>query len=299
MDFVTLDFETANSDRGSPCAAGLVRFRGGVEVASWFRLMRPPQAVDWFHGFNIAIHHITAGMVADEPRFAELWPEMLHFVGDDVVVAHNAAFDIGVMRRALTHEGIDLPTLDYVCTMRAARRTLDLLSYSLPWVTNALGITLDNHHDALADARACGAVLVSLAERVDAASLFDFGQSVGLRTRRCVQIPTVNAAPAPAPGKPLPVACPAHALHGLHVTFTGGLDSMTRSEAWECLATVGGVPEATMNKRTNVLVVGPDFYRGEVLGGDLPTGKMARAAALRAKGQPIEIMSEDEFLRYL
>lgn len=94
-------------------------------------------------------------------------------------------------------------------------------------------------------------------------------------------------------------ASPAHPLYGKHVTFTGGLDSMPRQVAWDWLGSVGGIPEASMNKRTNILVIGPDFYRGEVLDGDLLTGKMAKAAALRAKGHPIEIMSEDDFLRSL
>jgi hypothetical protein len=47
------------------------------------------------------------------------------------------------------------------------------------------------------------------------------------------------------------------------------------------------------------LVIGPDFYQGQVLSGDLLTGKMAKAAGLRAKGQDIEVMSEAEFLRHL
>lgn len=302
LDFVTLDFETANPDRGSPCAAGLVRFREGVEVESWYRLMRPPEAADWFHGFNICIHGITPDLVVNEPRFGDLWQGMRSFIGGDVVVAHNASFDLSVLRRALAHEGIESPNLEFACTMRAARRVLDLLSYSLPWVAAALDIRFDDHHNARADAQACGQVLVALAGVVGATTLAEFAEFVHMRMGHFG--PSAEQGDVRPSGRPiLPVvntaASPAHPLYGQHVTFTGGLDSMPRQVAWDWLGSVGGIPEASMNKRTNILVVGPGFYRGEVLDGDLLTGKMAKAAALRAKGHPIEIMSEDEFLRSL
>jgi DNA polymerase III subunit epsilon len=74
---------------------------------------------------------------------------------------------------------------------------------------------------------------------------------------------------------------------------------MTRREAWDQLASVGGTPEQSVTRKTTHLVIGPSECQGQVLTGDAMTGKMAKAAALRAKGHPIEIMSEDDFLRSL
>lgn len=68
LDFTTIDFETANSHRGSPCSVGLVRVRNGQIVESQHWLIRPPEGADWFDGWNIAIHKITAEMVANAPR---------------------------------------------------------------------------------------------------------------------------------------------------------------------------------------------------------------------------------------
>jgi Exonuclease len=100
LNYVAIDFETANSYRGSPCAVGLVRVRNGVPVAERRWLMRPPEEVDHFDSFNIWIHGITEDMVASEPRWKHFLPFIVDFIGDDVVVAHNAGFDIGVIRYA-------------------------------------------------------------------------------------------------------------------------------------------------------------------------------------------------------
>lgn len=52
LNYTAIDFETANSYRGSPCAVGLVRVRDGVSVAERRWLMRPPEEVDYFDGYN-------------------------------------------------------------------------------------------------------------------------------------------------------------------------------------------------------------------------------------------------------
>lgn len=298
LNFVAVDFETANADRGSPCSAGMVRFRDGEPVESWYRLMRPPEAVDRFDAINMSIHRIKPSAVEGEPRFGQLWPEMMSFIEDDVLVAHNAAFDMSVLRRALAHEGIPAPDLTSLCTMRASRRVVDLLSYSLPWVADALDIPFERHHDASADAHVCGLVLVGLATKVGVTDLEGF--EAVLQMPRLHQVrngggtsgglmrPEVNGD-----------ADPDHPLYGQHVTFTGGLDSMSRQQAWILVSKVGGIPDKDVTKRTNILVIGPDYYQGEVLTGDLLTGRMAKAAHRRGKGQELEIMSEQDFLRAL
>ena len=79
---------------------------------------------------------------------------------------------------------------------------------------------------------------------------------------------------------------------------TGGLMSMTRQEAWEQVAQVGGIPEPSVTKRTNVLVAG-DINPATLAPGTVTTGKAAKAFALQDKGQDIELMTEDDFLRAL
>lgn len=141
LNFTAIDFETANSYRGSPCSVGLVRVRDGQVVDERHWLIRPPVGADWFDRWNTSIHGITADMVADAPRWSEVLPDIVSFIGDDVVVAHNAAFDTGVIRYACAVDNIEWPELKFLCTLVLARRALSLPSYRLPFVAGRLSGT--------------------------------------------------------------------------------------------------------------------------------------------------------------
>lgn len=166
LDFTAIDFETANGFRGSPCALGAVRVRDGamVERAEW--MIRPPVGFDRFDPRNVRIHGITEDRVLGAPRFADVYDELAGFVGADVLAAHNAGFDVGVIESGLEVSGRDVPRLDFVCTLVLARRVYDLPSYALPSAAREAGFAPGPHHDALADAEACAAILIDVARRV-------------------------------------------------------------------------------------------------------------------------------------
>ena len=165
LDFTAIDFETANGFRGSPCAVGAVRVRDGRIVQGRLWLMRPPAGFDRFDPRNQRIHGIAAEDVAEAPRFGSVFDELAAFLGDDVLAAHNAGFDVGVIESALEVSDRDVPALDYACTLTLARRAYDLASYALPSAAAEAGHPLVDHHDALADARACAAILIDVARR--------------------------------------------------------------------------------------------------------------------------------------
>ena len=184
LDFTAIDFETANGFRGSPCAVGLTKVRGGVvvEEASW--LMRPPENHDRFDHHNVRIHGIRPDQVAGLPRFGELFPEIGAFIGGDVLAAHNAAFDLGVIRSGLEVSGLPGPAYDYVCTVMLSRRCYSLVSNSLPYAAEEAGVPLVNHHDAAEDARACAGILIDIAARNGAGSIAELYLSLGLTVSR-------------------------------------------------------------------------------------------------------------------
>jgi len=305
LDYVAIDFETANSYRGSPCSVGLIRVRNGSPVAERHWLMRPPEAVDYFDAFNTIIHGITEEMVADAPRWRDVLPLIMEFIGDDVVVAHNAAFDTGVIRYACAVDNIAWPELRFLCTMILARRALSLPSYRLPFVVDALGGSLDEHHNALADARAVVDVVSGLADRRSVGDLDGLANTVGVRvgTMRggiyngsvAIQrggLPTLSRVEIN------PDADPDGYLYGRVVVFTGTLFSMTRQIAWDECSRVGAIAQKEMSKRTNVLVIG-DINESVLRPGATLTNKAQKAFDLQAQGQAIEVMTEDDFLRSL
>ena len=154
--FTALDFETASYERESACAVGLalVEDMKIAETASF--LIKPPSSRFVF----THIHDITWNDVKDERTFGELWPEISPFFeGVDFLVAHNSPFDKGVLNACCRRYDIAPPETDFRCTLRLARKLLDLESNNLKAVSDYYGIEL-NHHEALSDTLACAKIMI-------------------------------------------------------------------------------------------------------------------------------------------
>jgi DNA polymerase III subunit epsilon len=117
IGWAAIDFETANADPASACALGLVVVQQLqiVKRRSW--LVRPSQGC--FDPNNVMLHGITADQVAEVPTFAELWDEIHSEIQGMSLVAHNAGFDIGVLRHTLDSYKIPYPQLHYYCSRAA------------------------------------------------------------------------------------------------------------------------------------------------------------------------------------
>lgn len=323
LDFTAIDFETANGFRGSPCSVGLTRVRGGKAVAEASWLMRPPAGHDHFDRQNVAIHGIEPEAVAGMPRFGEVFSEIADFIGTDILAAHNAAFDLGVIRSGLEVSGMPGPGYDYVCTVMLSRRCYSLVSNSLPFAAEEAGVPLVNHHDAAEDARACAGILIDIAARNGAHSIGELYLSLGLDIPRQpafhpeldqlskATMATLRAGNRASAGvvplrggwpeegaNPAPnlAADPAHPLFGQTVVFTGQLKELGRPEAKVLSAEAGAITESRVTGRTTVLVVGDGFVAADLRSGRI-TGKARRVLELHDRGQHIEVLSEGEFLQ--
>ena len=172
MNFVALDFETANAARNSACSLGMVKVIDDEIVEEWYELIKPPNMQ--FDYRNIAIHGITPKDVADKKNFGELWADIQEFIGDFPLLAHNASFDFSVIRYCLDTYNIPYPNLTYYCTVIAAKVTWpELVRHDLHTVSDNLNFQF-NHHDALEDARACANVFLKACNKHQVGSLEDF-----------------------------------------------------------------------------------------------------------------------------
>ncbi|TDN46421.1 DNA polymerase-3 subunit epsilon [Curtobacterium flaccumfaciens] len=163
LNFTAIDFETANSSPASACSVGLVKVRSGkvVERASWF--IRPPLGHDAFLEWNTRIHGIVASDVVHAKSWEQQYPDIVAFAEGDVLVAHNARFDMGVIAGGCSATGIALGEHHSMCSLQVARKTYTLDSYRLPMAARAAGYEGFQHHDAAADAEACAAIVVHAA----------------------------------------------------------------------------------------------------------------------------------------
>lgn len=181
LDFTAIDFETANSSSASACSVGLVKVRNGVVVdrADW--LIKPPVGHDDFNEWNTRIHGIVQSDVADAPFWSEQLADLTVFIDGDHLVAHNAGFDLGVISGACRASNLEIPDFRYLCSLQVARKTYTLDSYRLPVAAMAAGFEDFAHHDALADAEACAAIIVHAARRNDADSIEELAATTGTR----------------------------------------------------------------------------------------------------------------------
>lgn len=305
LDFVAVDVETANAQRGSICSFGLAVVENGKVVRTENWLTRPPAQLDRFDRFNISLHGITPSMVKDAPPFDERLAQVLKVVGDRPVVAHNATFDIGAIRQGCVADGLDWPELTYGCTLVLSRRILNLLSYRLPIVCDELGISLLDHHHAGTDANAAALIALELARRQQASSLEELASGVQVRLGHvnggnwhgCVS--TWSGSGGTSYGETPeanPDADPYHPFYGQVMVFTGGL-IMRREDAWAAVASLGATPEKGVNKRTTMLVVGDGFTGNSVE--EFHTGKAVKAVHWQAKGHTIEVLTEGDFFEML
>ena len=227
MDFVAIDFETANEKRNSPCSIGIVIVKGGQVVEKIHYLIKPKEMR--FMPINIGIHGIRPAMVKDEPEF--------------------------------------------------------------------------NHHDALADALACSNILLNISEELETKDIMEISKFIG------VTLGTVNKdgyTPSSTKGRVLRTSGKIFsreikndnynfdAFKDEVIVFTGGLGSMSREEASRLVRKLGGSIGSSVTKKTTILITNTKDI--ESLQREEMSIKLRKAVDLRAKGQNIIIMNEDEFL---
>ncbi|QEO15490.1 DNA polymerase III subunit epsilon [Agromyces intestinalis] len=181
VDFTAIDFETANGSSASACSIGLVKVRDGrvVDRAHW--LLRPPFPHDEFNEWNVRIHGITPDMVAGAPGWDARAADFAAFAEADWLVAHNAGFDTRVLAAISEAWSLEVPSHRYLCSLSVARRTYRLDSYRLPIAAWAAGFDDFAHHNAVADAEACAAIVVHAAGRHGVDDLAALAQATGVR----------------------------------------------------------------------------------------------------------------------
>lgn len=179
LNFAAIDFETANAKRTSACSVGIAVVENGTLLDTYHWLIKPTPYQ--FHPINISIHGITPEDVLEAPSFFQVWQQVQEIIGSLPLVAHNAAFDMSVLRHGLDLTQSPYPSVEYLCTMLLARRTLPgAANHKLNTLCQHYSIPLQ-HHDAASDATACASLLLCLSRELGVDSLpqlrsvMDFG----------------------------------------------------------------------------------------------------------------------------
>ena len=165
-EFVAFDIETTGL---------FVKYDAITEIAA--AVICNGEVVDQFQTFvdpgrhleaeNIAMTGITDAMLVGAPKPAEALASFLEFVGNRPLVAHNAEFDIGFIRKGCREAGLEFnPT--YLDTLVLAQNLLpELNKHKLDIVAEHLGLPAFRHHRAGDDAATCGLFLPHFFKRLE------------------------------------------------------------------------------------------------------------------------------------
>ena len=143
-DYVVIDFET-NGLEPRTCdiiQMAAVRYRNDVKVDSFasfvYTTIIPPKVAE--------LTSITLDDCKTAPKLEELLPQLLNFIGDDVIVAHNASFDLGFLMESMNRLNTPGRTFIYIDTLRLARQKIKGVKwYKLPILKKYLKLEYDSH----------------------------------------------------------------------------------------------------------------------------------------------------------
>lgn len=281
---VAFDVETPNSDNDRICSIGITVIDGNSITSSEEYLVDPDT---YFSNSNISIHHITRVKVANAPRFDVLWTKISSLFTRNLVVAHNASFDLRVLLKTLTYYNIEIPVFNYVCTYKLSKEFLpEYGPFGLDALCKKFDIDLI-HHNAASDSKACAEILLLLIK--------DFSLKLDEHIAKFGTISKANS---------LTSKSNQHSLgeireraktstgqknvnfFGRNFVFTGELSQLTRQEAYTLVISGGGNVNSSVTKNVDVLVNADT----------VPTAKLKAALDLQEKGHHIKIITGEQFM---
>lgn len=275
LDFTAIDFETMTAEMTSACAIGIVRVENGVIVQKFYSLIKPVPDSRTFN--NSHVHGITPDMVEKAPTFEDLWPTIRGYLEHQIIVAHNASFDMAVLDQTSDAYHIDFKIQEVI-------DTLDITKMGLAESCALAGIPLEDHHDALCDATACAKIILlasgirfELPKKPDhfKSSMFS-GKQVDSETK----IPLCDEQ----------VECKDTPFFHKKVVLTGTLFSYPKREEIACiLRKYGADINTSISKVTDIVVAGS---------GAGPS-KMKKIEDFNSQGCNIKVILEDELLEIM
>ena len=278
MEFVALDFETANADMSSICQLGFVHFKDGSLQEEWKTYVDPE---DFFDEINVSIHGIDETTVKGAPKLRDVVSRIYNYLDGRIAVCHTH-FDRVALNKACSKYRLRVPTCTWLDSARVTRRTWDQCAYRGYGLRNVCAILGYQfvQHDALEDAKAAAHVLLAAIEKTG----MDLPQWLE-RVEQRIDFPDQSC-------KISQDGNPDGSFYGEILVFTGTLQ-ISRRVATDMAVKIGCTVVDVVNKKTTILVVGDQDVKK--LAGHEKNSKHRKAEKLIAEGYQIRILQESDF----
>jgi len=183
MNFIAIDFETANNYRSSICSLGVAIVENGHVVNTEHIFIKPTP--NYYDSFNTYLHGIDNSVTKDKKTFKQQWKDIIKYFNNQIIVAHNASFDCSILRFTLDSSKLSYPDLDYHCTFRLAQESLALPRHRLNDVSKYFKIKL-KHHSAESDAEAAALIALKLSDKYKVDSLEKLSTGLGFKVGKII-----------------------------------------------------------------------------------------------------------------
>lgn len=284
--FVALDFETACYDKLSACSVGVALFDHGTLTESRSWLLKPANP----GRFSFTkIHGVTWDDVKNQGTIKDIWYELEGYLNNKLIIAHNAIFDMSVLKENLTYYNLEYKNYSYSCTLNIARRFFPTLAnHKLETLCKQYKIEYGNH-DAEYDAISCGRLFAAILKDYNYPDELFTGTQLGNRAYL---------------SKPAFLQCKPADLNGIVsddvdatatldffkekcCVITGNFDKIGKNRIIEKIQGYGGKMQSSVNGKTNLIVVGAEPG----------WSKIEKIRSLRESGKDVLILDESEVLQ--
>ncbi|WLR54601.1 exonuclease domain-containing protein [Mesobacillus subterraneus] len=307
MDFISIDFEIANNSLTSACSMGITFVHDNEIIDEKYYLIHPP--TNNFDPEMTAVHGIEPRHVLSAPKFNNIWEEINHHFKDTFIVAHNAQFDMSVLYACLKEYELEVPDFSYICSIPISTKATRGLKIgnSLKERAEHFSIQLPEHHNALADARACAELVIKSVESKNYTSLKSYltkHKSIPVRKfselkpqTHLYKRKTFNRVKPSEITSTVDHFNEEHPFYNKNFVFTGELQAIDRKAAMQRVVNLGGIIKSGVSSKTDYVIVG---HQDKSLVGEkgLST-KEVKAYSLIEQGIEITVLNENEFTNLL
>lgn len=234
-----------------------------------------------------ALTGITNEMLSTAPSEKEVITQFRNFVDSSILIGHNVHFDINFLYDSFENYLDTSLSNDFIDTMRISRKLhSDLPHHRLSDIAKFYGIDYSTAHRALSDCMITHNCYLQLCNEIITKyeSLDSFLKNVkhyysGVKAK---DIQTTTQ-----------IFDESNMIYGKVIVFTGTLEKMTRREAMQLVANLGGINGDNVTKKTNYLILGNNDYCTLIKDGK--SNKQKKSEQLKLQGHDIEIIPESVF----
>lgn len=277
-DYCVLDIETTGLDATYDDAieVAIIKVRNNIIVDEFQTYIKTSERIPHF---ITELTGISQEDVDNAPEADYVWNNVKEFIGDDIIIAHNASFDINFSYDEMIENAVEPIENNFVDTLRLSRLAFpELKNHKLKTLVKELKINTGKLHRAMNDVYATFEIYKQIYENFDLDQFLLDRKNKRKFSANDIQVTETKIND--------------YISNNVFV-FTGKLEHYTRKEAMQEIINCGGELTTGVTKKTDYLVMGTyDYYSGIVNG---KSSKHKKAELYKSQGQDIQIIPETVF----